>query len=142
MIFDFIHQPVNIVHLGLVGRKLLPDDLLRNSDRQFGDLLADVPQGALLFGFDLGPGFPEQLFRLVGGFLLGLGDDFRPRARRFLEDAGLFQFGLVDELLLFPGEVLHPDFGFTRGWVQGFESSGESNLLGEQMSPGHGEVKA
>ena len=30
------------------------------------------------------------------------------------------------------------DFGFTRGWVQGFESSGESNLLGEQMSPGHG----
>ena len=34
------------------------------------------------------------------------------------------------------------DFGFTRGWVQGFESSGESNLLGEQMSPGHGEVKA
>ena len=33
------------------------------------------------------------------------------------------------------------DFGFTRGWVQGFESSGESNLLGEQMSPGHGTVR-
>ena len=32
------------------------------------------------------------------------------------------------------------DFGFTRGWVQGFESSGESNLLGEQMPPGHGTV--
>ena len=32
------------------------------------------------------------------------------------------------------------DFGFTRGWVQGFESSGVSNLLGEQMSPGHGTV--
>ncbi|MBR0504589.1 MAG: hypothetical protein IJJ84_04220, partial [Kiritimatiellae bacterium] len=34
------------------------------------------------------------------------------------------------------------DFGFTRGWVQGFESSGESNLLGEQMPPGHGAVQA
>ncbi|MBR0504794.1 MAG: radical SAM protein [Kiritimatiellae bacterium] len=34
------------------------------------------------------------------------------------------------------------DFGFTRGWVQGFESSGASNLLGEQMSPGHGAVQA
>ena len=34
------------------------------------------------------------------------------------------------------------DFGFTRGWVQGFESSGVSNLLGEQMSPGHGTVQA
>ena len=32
------------------------------------------------------------------------------------------------------------DFGFTRGWVQGFESSGVSNLLGEQMPPGHGAV--
>ena len=34
------------------------------------------------------------------------------------------------------------DFGFTRGWVQGFESSGVSNLLGEQMPPGHGAVQA
>ena len=34
------------------------------------------------------------------------------------------------------------DFGFTRGWVQGFESSGVSNLLGEQMAPGHGTVQA
>lgn len=32
------------------------------------------------------------------------------------------------------------DFGFERGWVQGFEASGASNLLGEAMSPGHGRV--
>ena len=32
------------------------------------------------------------------------------------------------------------DFGFERGWVQGFETSGVSNLLGETMSPGHGRV--
>ena len=33
-----------------------------------------------------------------------------------------------------------PDFGFERGWVQGFEASGVSNLLGETMPPGHGSV--
>ena len=32
------------------------------------------------------------------------------------------------------------DFGFERGWVQGFEASGVSNLLGETMPPGHGSV--
>ena len=32
------------------------------------------------------------------------------------------------------------DFGFERGWVQGFEASGVSNLLGETMPPGHGRV--
>ena len=32
------------------------------------------------------------------------------------------------------------DFGFERGWVQGFEASGISNLLGETMQPGHGRV--
>ncbi|MBQ4198625.1 MAG: radical SAM protein [Kiritimatiellae bacterium] len=32
------------------------------------------------------------------------------------------------------------DFGFDRGWVQGFEASGASNLLGEAMPAGHGRV--
>ena len=44
------------------------------------------------------------------------------------------EYGLVAEAA--------EDFGFTRGWVQGFESSGVSNLLGEQMPPGHGTVKS
>lgn len=52
--------------------------------------------------------------------------------------------GAIVRILVLPGYAAEAaeDFGFTRGWVQGFESSGESNLLGEQMSPGHGEVKA
>ena len=32
------------------------------------------------------------------------------------------------------------DFGFERGWIQGYESSGVSNLLGEEMRSGHGVV--